>query len=197
MKPYLDAIARRFPRTCSGQARRAAYFTFVRDIPYAVGISGPAEVIARNAGDCAGKNRLLAELLATLGVRSRGVTMRYRLPAFPEEVCAIPSRCDYHHTMEYFIEENWVLADPTYDPPLAKLGFTVTDWDGLAPTKPCVEPLALKREGQADPAFDEAKQAFDREIRAACARRPSEFAAYARKFNRILEEARGRTFPAA
>jgi transglutaminase-like putative cysteine protease len=94
MKPYLNKVQADLPAGVSAIARRIWLFNYVRDIPYAYSDNTPEEVVVQRTGDCRGKSRLLAELLATQGIQSRFLIVQYRLPPFPDEVRFIPEQND-------------------------------------------------------------------------------------------------------
>lgn len=170
---------------------RINIFRYVRDIPYQTGVSATAEeVIERHAGDCGSKSKLLCALLNKAGYKTRMVTARYTLRDAPPEVQYIPGRIDYHHAPEVNIDGTWVLADVTYDPPLRSIGFASFDWDGMTSTPLAERPLALKREGENNPAFDEEFARFQRELAIACDQYPRELEGYSQKFNDMLKSAR-------
>ena len=105
-------------------------------------------------GNCLAKADLLTQGLRLLGEEARRVRWRYQLPAQPPEVALLPSRDDIHTAVEVSIGGRWVLVDATHDPPLARGGFVVTQWDGEYPTLPAYTPCgAIWREGIDDTAI--------------------------------------------
>lgn len=153
-----EAVAR-FVRTATGgatdTAARVALFGAIRDLPYATDGAHNAAGLARHGrGDCLAKSDLLARDLALLGRATRRVRWRYHLPDQPPAVALLPSREDIHSAVEVCIGGRWVLIDATHDPPLARGGLTVADWDGLGATPPAYPFRGpLWREGRDDAAI--------------------------------------------
>ena len=181
----VDDILTKFSHILDPLKKRIAVFEYVRNIPYAsLDSYGP------DKANCFAKSRLLSELLQHLGYKTRFLTIRYQLPSFPEEVRYIPGQIDYHHAIEALIDDSWITVDPTYDPPLEKLGFKVSGWDGIHSTALAVEALSVKREHEQNPMFDKEFTEFESAINEACKLYPSRLKTYSKKFNKILEEAR-------
>jgi len=158
-----DAMAiARFVAAAAGGARdaaaRRAVFAAVRDLPYATDAAADAATLVRTGrGNCVAKADLLTYGLRLLGDDARRVRWRYQLPAWPPEVGLLPSRDDLHTAIEVAIAGRWVLVDATHDPPLARGGLVVGDWDGWHPTRPAHEPDGpIWREGTDDAAIDAA-----------------------------------------
>lgn len=149
----------RFVATATGEMRgaaaRRAVFAAVRDLPYATDAAADAATLVRaGRGNCAAKADLLARGLRLLGDDARMVRWRSRLPAWPPEVALLPSRDDLHTAVEVAVAGRWVLVDATHDPPLARGGLVVGDWDGWHPTPPAYEPDGpIWREGTDDAAI--------------------------------------------
>ena len=63
----------------------------------------------------------------------------------------LPSREDVHTAVEVEISGRWLLVDATHDPPLARGGLTVSEWDGIGETMSAYPPQGpLWREGRDD-----------------------------------------------
>jgi len=139
----------------SGAAARRAVFAAVRDLPYATNAAAAAvTLVCLGRGNCAAKAELLARGLRLLGADARLVRWRYRLPAWPPEVGLLPSRDDLHTAVEVAVAGRRVLVDATHDPPLARGGLVVGDWDGWHPTAPAYAPDGpIWREGADDAAI--------------------------------------------
>ena len=119
----------------------------VRDIPYGVIGSRTAEdVYLKNMGTCSGKHALLRELYLALDLKTQEFVAMHRfanLPVkFPEHIAEILKRSDIvdpHNFFKLFISDRWVTVDITWDKPLAKIGFPVTEnWDGISDMPLCV-----------------------------------------------------------
>ena len=54
---------------------------------------------------------------------------------------------------QILLGKDWISVDATYDPPLAKLGFIVNEWDGKTSTPFCEKGFSQKIVGQYDHAF--------------------------------------------
>lgn len=136
-------------RGASGPAARGALFTAVRDLPYATNAAADAAALVRlGRGNCLAKANLLAQGLRLLACDARRVRWRYHLPAQPPEVALLPSRDDIHTAVEVNVGGRWLLVDATHDPPLARGGLVVGDWDGERPTALAYEPRGpVWREG--------------------------------------------------
>ncbi|WP_329492611.1 transglutaminase domain-containing protein (plasmid) [Kitasatospora sp. NBC_01246] len=121
--------------------RRLRLFETVRAIPYATdGAHDADSLLAAGRGDCLAKSAYLGREFRRLGYPVRRVRWLYRLPAEPAEVLLLASREDVHTATEVRIGDRWVLVDATYDPPLARAGFTVATWDGHHDTLPAHPP---------------------------------------------------------
>jgi transglutaminase-like putative cysteine protease len=140
------------------RARRVALFLAVRDLPYATdGASDAGGLVARGRGNCLAKADLLRHGFRRIGVHVRTVKWRYNLPPNPPEVATLPSRFDIHTAVEIAVDGAWVLVDATNDPPLARGGLTVADWDGIRSTAPNYEPAGpIWRGGEDDAEIDAA-----------------------------------------
>lgn len=132
---------------------RISVFNHIRNIPYAIvpqfrdpeiGTSGILEL---NKGSCQPKHFLLATFFDRLNIPVKYVSYPFKWQNqplkfpdnFKEVLNGLP--LSYHLSCKAYIEYKWVLADATYDPPLAPAGFPVTEkWDGLNDTKNAVMP---------------------------------------------------------
>ncbi|MBI2857899.1 MAG: hypothetical protein HYX90_02375 [Chloroflexi bacterium] len=127
-------------------AARVAVFERVRDMPYAVlpeslDPSRYAEALALNAGSCATKHLLLADMYQRLGLTVLLAVYPFRwseerIP-FPPELRRLAERMPpgYHLACRVLVGDRLALVDATLDPPLKRLGLPVNEtWDGLADT---------------------------------------------------------------
>lgn len=174
-----------------GVAARRALFAAVRDPPYATNAAADAAALVRlGRGNCLAKADLLTRGLRLLGDDVRRVRWRYQLPEQPPEVGLLPSRDDIHTAVEVNIAGRWVLVDATHDPPLARGGFVVNDWDGEHQTSPAYEPRGpIWREGRDDEAIAAALAAIMAPYYGA-ATAPATGATYLSAFNAWLEQLR-------
>ena len=179
-----------------GAAARRAVFTAVRDLPYATNAAADAAALVRlGRGNCLAKADLLTRGLRLLGGEARRVRWRYQLPLRPPEVDLLPSRDDIHTAVEVAIEGHWVLVDATHDPPLARGGFIISNWDGEHPTPPAYEPHGpIWREGADDAAITAALAAIAAQYQGRVAT-PAATAGpmYLSAFNAWLEQLRADT----
>ncbi len=173
--------------------KRVSIFNFVRDIPYYVGGEQNYQyVLAKGHGDCKGKADLLAVLFNELGYATRPVIVRYKLRNLPAEAQYIPDQIDYHHTLEVFIENHWVLTDATYDSPLGSGGYIINRWDGESNTRFCEKPLRIKRGHKNNASFDDEFRAFSEKLNTACERYAKEIKQYTMKYNTMIKKTRER-----
>lgn len=171
--------------------RRQTAFNLVRDIPYGtIGAHEPKLALKNQTADCYAKSQILSQLLAHLGYETRILIMQYRLKNKPEEVMYIPGQLDYHYALQLKLNDHWVTIDATYDPPLAKLGFIVNNWNGNHSTPLTESPLSQKIYGQPDVRFDAAFQSFQQTLEAAYLAHLDKINLYQIKFNEWLESAR-------
>lgn len=156
-----------------GAAARRAVFTAVRDLPYATNAAADAAtLVCLGRGNCLAKADLPTRGLWLLGCDARRVRWRYQLPIQPPEVGLLPSRDDIHTAVEVDIEGHWVLVDATHDPPLARGGFAISNWDGEHPTPPTYEPHGpIWREGVDEAAIAAALATIAAQYKAARQRR--------------------------
>jgi len=136
----------------------------VRDIPYGViGSRAAEDVFQKNMGTCSGKHNLLKELYQELGIKTQDSVAMHRFKnmsvEFPSDIKEILNRSDIvdpHNFFKMEVDGNWIIVDVTWDKPLKKLGFTVTEnWDGKTDMPIAVvadeiietnDPLAIKEE---------------------------------------------------
>jgi transglutaminase-like putative cysteine protease len=139
----------------TGAAARCRLFLAVRNLAYATDAASDAVGLVRQErGNCLAKADLLREGFRILGYEVRRVRWRYELPPRPPEVALLPSRYDIHTAVEIWIDRQWALVDGTHDPPLARGGLVVAEWDGFGSTQPNYAPIgSVWREGVDDMAI--------------------------------------------
>lgn len=172
-----------------GTTARRALFYAVRDLPYATNAaSGAADLLRLGRGNCLAKADLLARGFHILDHDARRVRWCYRLPPYPPEVAQLPSRDDIHTAVEVLLRGRWVLVDATHDPPLARGGLVVSDWDGEHATAPAYAPRGpIWREGADDAEIAAAVAALTAAYRAwAASGRPVASPSYGAAFNAWL-----------
>lgn len=146
---YREAVRRIVPE---GEHPLPALFRFVQAMPYR--FPGPRDArhtLAHGWGTCAGKNYLLAELLAAAGVPVAHVIatgdLRENLPALPPTLRGLADSGplpDVHSLLTAVGPDGPVLVDASWDPPLAGYGFPVQGaWDGRADTALALGPHAF------------------------------------------------------
>ena len=127
-------------------------FEKVRDIPYGnIESRDPKEVFEKNKGTCSGKHELLKELYQELGIEVKDFIAMHKFNDskvdFPDNIKEILNRTgiiDPHNFFKIKINDNWITIDITWDKPLKKLGFTVTEnWDGKSDMDLCVVPIEI------------------------------------------------------
>lgn len=127
-------------------------FEKVRDIPYGnIGSRDPKDVFEKNKGTCSGKHELLKELYLELGIEVKDFIamhkfndLKINFPNAVEEILNRTEIIDPHNFFKIKINGNWITIDITWDKPLKKLGFPVTEnWDGKSDTQLCVVPIQI------------------------------------------------------
>ncbi|HZQ36297.1 MAG TPA: hypothetical protein VFD32_10210, partial [Dehalococcoidia bacterium] len=136
-----------------GRAPLVALFAFVQALPYRwPGPRDAAHCLANGWGTCSGKNYLLAELLAAAGVPCAHTLiagdLRERPPHLPPALRALLDEGplpDVHSALTAIGPAGPVTVDASWDPPLARLGFSVAPagWDGTTDTPLAIEPIAV------------------------------------------------------
>lgn len=188
---YLDRVIADFEHLKDPVQQRIAIFEFVRNIPYFTGGNhDPGDAVKLKRGNCASKSYLLGALLEKLGYKVRYLIGRYKLRSFPEEVRYLPDQADYHHVVEVLLGSYWVTVDATYDPPLAKLGFQINNWDGVSSTSIAENLDEVKYESELRADFDKNMREWIERYNHAYMNHREEIDKYSEKFNEILEEAR-------
>jgi hypothetical protein len=126
----------------SGLLEPTDVFQEIRDIPYMLypelmnSWKGALNMLKRNCGSCSPKHFLMARILKKMNIEARLVTFPFLWQAqeiaFPEKLQGFLPELpiSYHVACRVRIEDKWVDADATFDPPLKKGGFVVNDWDG-------------------------------------------------------------------
>ncbi|MDO8536394.1 MAG: hypothetical protein Q7S30_05270 [Candidatus Omnitrophota bacterium] len=141
-------------RSLTAKSARISIYQHIRDIPYAIiselrdPKSGPSGLISINNGSCVPKHFLMALMMGELGLPVKYVTYLFKWndpaikfpPALKRIVKNMPITA--HLATKVNIDGKWILVDATYDPPLRKAGFPVTEiWDGVSDTKNAVIPI--------------------------------------------------------
>ena len=172
-----------------GVDARQALFTAVRDMPYRTDAAHTAdELLALGAGSCLAKADLMERGLRRLGYRARRVRWLYELPGQPAEVALLPSRSDIHSATEVLIDGHWRVVDATLDPALARIGLSVTSWDGVGDSDVAFVPAGpIWRAGHDDESIAAAPTEIERAWLQAP---PGAGRRYRVAFNRWLDSAR-------
>ncbi|HLZ70698.1 MAG TPA: hypothetical protein VKV26_12425 [Dehalococcoidia bacterium] len=144
-----------------GREPLVALFAFVQALPYRFpGPRDAAHTLAHGWGTCSGKNYLLAELLAAAGVPCAHTLvigdLSVRPPALPPALQGLLDAGplpDVHSALTAIGPAGPVTVDASWDPPLARLGFTVAPagWDGASDTPLAIEPAAVYAVSGTDP----------------------------------------------
>ena len=136
----------------AGEHPLPALFRFVQGMPYGFpGPRDPAHTLEHGWGTCAGKNYLLAALLAAAGVPVAHLIatgdLRDALPHLPPELRALVLSGplpDVHSFLTAVGPDGPVQVDASWDPPLAEHGFRVQGmWDGCTDTVLALRPHAV------------------------------------------------------
>lgn len=133
------------------QESRIAVFEHIRDIPYAIipelrdPYIGPSGLLSKNCGSCQPKHYLMGIMFGKLDIPVKYATFKFKWgdcsinypPELEKIIPALPYA--YHLAIKAYINNKWILVDATYDIPLSKAGFPVTEnWDGKSDTKNAV-----------------------------------------------------------
>ncbi len=122
-------------------------FEKVRDIPYGqIGSSNPQDVYTQNKGTCSGKHTLLKNLYEELDIPTKSFVIRHHFndldidyPPDVKEILKKTRIADFHNFLKIKRKNKWIMVDATWDKPLKKYGFPVTEnWDGKSNTEICV-----------------------------------------------------------
>jgi hypothetical protein len=129
-------------------------FEQIRDIPYSLAVpmtnpkTSPEEMLGLGKGYCGPKHYLLAEMYQRLGLDVVYATFPFIWNdpdlKYPPELRLLSTGLPvaHHLACRVRVDDNWVLVDATWDPPLKKAGFPVNEnWDGRTDTKCAVNPL--------------------------------------------------------
>ncbi|MFZ2620618.1 MAG: hypothetical protein WAX89_07080 [Alphaproteobacteria bacterium] len=135
--------------------QRIAAFRTIQAIPYRVPVT--LEEAYVNNCSCSGKSEKFSGILAGLGLQTR---QRLCVFKWDERIIPRPIMAEYHDEKgveihqftEVLVPEhgNWVVADPTWDAPLAVRGFPVPEWDGLTSTPLAVKSLKILELSESD-----------------------------------------------
>ena len=127
-------------------------FERVRDISYgSIGSRDPKDVYEKSKGTCSGKHELLKELYQELGIEVKDFIAMHKFNDlnvdFPDNIKEILNRTeiiDPHNFFKIKIDDNWITIDITWDKPLKRVGFPITeDWDGKSDMELCVVPIKI------------------------------------------------------
>lgn len=158
---YRAAVKRIVP---AGVHPLPALYAFVQAMPYR--FPGPRDArhtLEQGWGTCAGKNYLLAALLAAAGIPSVHMIvtgdLRDSLPDLPPDLRAIARGGplpDVHSILTVAGPDGPVLVDASWDPPLAAHGFPVQPlpWDGRTDTVLAIHPHTVYAVTGPDPGAD-------------------------------------------
>ena len=121
-------------------AQRIAFFNFIRDIPYHIGLNDDD----RNY-NCVTKSEMLGQMLQGLGLKTRPIycTFDWTETPLPEDLLNLPrDPGETHQFLQVFNPrtKNWMNVDPTWDKTLQKVGFPIAQWDGKSDTILAVKP---------------------------------------------------------
>lgn len=152
-----NIVDKKFAEWTSGlgpKEARISIFNHIRDIPYAIipelrsPEDGPSGILEKNHGSCQPKHWLMAILFKKLNIPVKYATYPFRWEdcgiRFPPDLDGMVKHppVSYHLALKAFIDGRWIPVDATYDLPLAKAGFPVTEnWDGVSPTKNAVKAI--------------------------------------------------------
>lgn len=100
-----------------------------------------------NKGSCWEKNIWLGKEFRKLSIRIKFYLIKFdwcTLP-LPKEIVELRKHAGHHLALKAKINDKWIWVDPTWDPPLAKVGFPATvGWNGKDDTKLAVKPIEMK-----------------------------------------------------
>lgn len=119
-------------------------FYQVRDIPYRTPLSLD-ETEGEHGGSCLYKVELLKKLL-----EAEGLECRYRIGTFlwsqlnlPDEIIKAEHNDNGEHVwLEVWINNKWIILDPSWDIGLAKV-FSINSWDGISDTELSVKLIEI------------------------------------------------------
>ena len=145
-----------------------ALFRAVQAFAYATDRAHDAStLLVERAGSCLAKSELLCGALREIGLTVDRVRFAYRLPIPPGfDGSLLGEALDIHAALRVHHGADSLLLDPTLDPPLARLGFPVANWDGRSSTVLAFEPISeIWSEGRDDAAIAEACQRVAAQVR--------------------------------
>lgn len=186
-------------KSLSAKSARISIYQHIRDIPYAI-ISelrdpktGPSAMIRMNKGSCVPKHFLMAMMFGELGLPVKYATYLFNWndpaiefsPALKKVAKNMPITA--HLATKVNIEGKWTLVDATYDLPLKKAGFSVTEsWDGISDTKNAVVPI----EEVVHESLQERLTFAGKRVGAYTDKERNAYAEFAKRLNYWLEEVR-------
>jgi hypothetical protein len=147
-----------------------------------------ATLLVERAGSCLAKSELLCGALREIGLTVDRVRFAYRLPIPPGfDGSLLGEALDIHAALRVHHGGDAFLIDPTLDPPLARLGFPVANWEGRASTVLAFEPVSeIWGEGYDDAAIAEACERVAAQVRDV----GEAFVVYREELNAWLQQAR-------
>ena len=173
------------------EVRALEMYEMVRNLPYRTDAAYDSVGLREQGrGNCVAKAALLAEEFLACGLVVRLVSWEYELPVLVEVQRSLRFSSDVHTAVEVHIEGEWVLVDATHDPPLADLGLTVGQWNGLTSTEPAYAPLGsiIPHDGHGSAArLGRLRSQIDQQVGAT---HPDIVNQYQRDLNGLFEQAR-------
>jgi Transglutaminase-like superfamily len=166
-----------------------ALFRAVQAFAYATDRAHDAStLLVERAGSCLAKSGLLCGALREIGLPVDRVRFAYRPPIPPGfDGSLLGEALDIHAALRVHHREGSALVDPTLDPPLARLGFPVAEWDGRSSTVLGFEPVSeIWSEGRDDAAIAEACERVAAQVRDV----GEAFGVYRQELNAWLRQAR-------
>ena len=124
-------------------AQRIAFFEFVRDIPYHIGLNATDPTY-----NCATKTLMLGHMLNGLGLKTRPIlcTFAWAETPLPAAILALPRNPGETHLFLQIFEPHgkcWINIDPSWDAKLRSADFPIADWDGVSDTALAVTPHVI------------------------------------------------------
>jgi hypothetical protein len=157
MPSVVDKIFYEWTKSLDAHDSMVSIFEHIRDIPYSLSvhmpdsITSPEKLLIAGKGSCGPKHYLLAEMFRKLNLSVVYATIAFSWDdpdlRYPPGLRKLASKLPvaYHLACRVQVGCRWILVDATWDPPLAKAGFSVNDhWDGYSETRCAVKPFKLQ-----------------------------------------------------